>query len=151
MKIISVKSTFAAVVTAATLFTSGVATVSTAHAESPLIRPGVVDRCVIRPALCGGGPVVRPVRPGGLRPLAPAPKPPKRSGLSRDQKIGLGIVGGLLAGAAIANAAKAKPNNGPYNQHLAYCQGKYKSYDIGSNSYMSYSGVRKLCVSPYLR
>lgn len=34
--------------------------------------------------------------------------------------------------------------------HLDYCFNRYRSYDPGTNSFMSYSGVRKPCISPYM-
>ncbi|MER9411601.1 BA14K family protein [Mesorhizobium sp. M0589] len=34
--------------------------------------------------------------------------------------------------------------------HLAWCANRYRSYDPDDNSYMSYSGQQRTCVSPYL-
>ncbi|MER8651904.1 BA14K family protein [Mesorhizobium sp. M0586] len=34
--------------------------------------------------------------------------------------------------------------------HLAWCASRYRSYDLDDNSYMSYSGQQRTCVSPYL-
>lgn len=34
--------------------------------------------------------------------------------------------------------------------HLAWCASRYRSYDPDDNSYMSYSGQQRTCVSPYL-
>ncbi|ESX46488.1 BA14K family protein [Mesorhizobium sp. C416B] len=34
--------------------------------------------------------------------------------------------------------------------HLAWCASRYRSYDPEDNSYMSYSGQQRTCVSPYL-
>jgi hypothetical protein len=33
--------------------------------------------------------------------------------------------------------------------HLKWCAGRYRSYDPADNSYRSYSGVQRECVSPY--
>ncbi|ESW99118.1 hypothetical protein X769_24840 [Mesorhizobium sp. LSJC268A00] len=45
--------------------------------------------------------------------------------------------------AAIAPAELPPP-------HLAWCASRYRSYDPEDNSYMSYSGQQRTCVSPYL-
>ena len=34
--------------------------------------------------------------------------------------------------------------------HVQYCLAKYKSYKIPTNTYTSYSGVIKSCISPYM-
>ncbi len=34
--------------------------------------------------------------------------------------------------------------------HLAWCASRYRSYNPDDNSYMSYSGQQRTCVSPYL-
>ena len=34
--------------------------------------------------------------------------------------------------------------------HVQYCLSKYKSYKIPTNTYTSYSGVIKPCISPYM-
>ena len=34
--------------------------------------------------------------------------------------------------------------------HYDYCFSRYRSYDLETNSFMSYSGVRKPCISPYM-
>lgn len=34
--------------------------------------------------------------------------------------------------------------------HIDYCFSRYRSYDPASNTFMSYSGVRKPCISPYM-
>ncbi|AEH87687.1 MULTISPECIES: BA14K family protein [Mesorhizobium] len=34
--------------------------------------------------------------------------------------------------------------------HLAWCANRYRSYNPDDNSYMSYSGQQRTCVSPYL-
>ena len=34
-------------------------------------------------------------------------------------------------------------------RHVAYCQGRYRSYDIGSNTFQPNHGPRRACLSPY--
>lgn len=34
--------------------------------------------------------------------------------------------------------------------HYDYCFSRYRSYHMPSNTFMSYSGVRKPCISPYM-
>jgi hypothetical protein len=36
------------------------------------------------------------------------------------------------------------------NEHIEYCFSRYRSYDPDSNTFMSYSGVRKPCISPFM-
>lgn len=136
--------TFAAVVlSAATLITP----MQTAQAEGlrlvprPL-TPGLTF-CERNPAACRLTP--RPL------PAPPAPAPAPSGGIHRDTALGIGIVGGIIAGAALANAARGgNVNNGPYAQHVNWCYNRYRSYREQDNSFMSNSGHRKLCNSPYL-
>jgi len=78
----------------------------------------------------------------------------------RDQIIG-GIVGGVLSG-IISNSRNrnkrpetrsptqsTQSTGGLSNAHYAYCQNKYKSYQIATNSYTSFSGKTKYCNSPH--
>jgi hypothetical protein len=159
MKSFSIKTTVAAAATAATLLTSGIApTVTAANAEAILV-PGLTGKinpltpnpCMANPALCG---------PGGLTvepPAPPPPPPPAPSGPSAGaQAAGVAalLLGGAIAGAALANSRQPKtvhvePVGNP-SAHSAWCHGKYKSYRDEDNSWLSYSGVRKPCISPYL-
>jgi len=34
--------------------------------------------------------------------------------------------------------------------HIDYCFSRYRSYDPASNTFMSYSGIRKPCISPHM-
>ena len=84
----------------------------------------------------------------------------------RDQLIG-GIVSGIVSG-VIANSrnrnrqstqqqvAQQQPATqtvqtaGQFsNEHYTYCMNKYKSYQVATNSYTSFSGRTKLCNSPF--
>ncbi len=140
------KSTLVTVAGAATLAISTFSAIAPAHAETLIINPGVINICDIQPWKC--------LAPLPVPPAPPAPAP----GLSKNEKLALGIAGGVLAGAVLLNAAnKAKQNaaipvnEGNYQSHVAWCSGKYKSYDIGTNSWQPKGGGgRKLCASPYL-
>jgi hypothetical protein len=56
---------------------------------------------------------------------------------------GAGLAVGALVGSAIANSAA---NSG--DGHVAWCSQRYRTYDPGSDTFMSNSGVRKRCVGP---
>ena len=155
MKTITIKSTFAAIITASTLITTGVAPMNAAHAAGPggpggLLPTSPVPICITKPWLCGGpgGIIVPPIAP--VPPAPPAPPAPS-AGLTDSQKIGLGILGVLAVGAVVANSRNRPANPAPYNNHLAYCDGKYKTYDANTNSFMSNAGYRKPCISPYMK
>jgi hypothetical protein len=32
--------------------------------------------------------------------------------------------------------------------HVAWCQNRYRSYDVGTNTFLGYDGVRRECVGP---
>ena len=158
MKTISIKTTVATLATAATLLTSGIAPIAQANA-GPAAIPGLTDKihpmipgpnCATKPWLCGPGVVVAPPAP----PAPPPPAPPAPSaGIDSGALTAMGIVGGLIAGAAIANAANknAIPVDpaGDANAHLNWCYSKYKSYRDWDNSWQPYHGPRKQCISPY--
>lgn len=157
MKSFSIKTTTTAIATAAMLLTSGVApVVSAAHAEPVVIdglagkvKPFTPGPCATKPWLCKPGKVT--ATPPGPKPPAP---PPAAPGMSAGTAAAIGIVGGIIAGAAIANAAQPKEvyvqPSGYGNAHLNWCHAKYKSYRDWDNSYQPYHGPRKACVSPYL-
>ncbi|NND00102.1 MAG: BA14K family protein [Gammaproteobacteria bacterium] len=157
MKTITIKSTFAAIITASTLITTGVAPMNAAHAGGPggpgvLLPGGPKPLCLTKPWLCGpGGIKLPPVAPVPPVPPAPPAPPAPSAGLTNSQKVGLGILGALAVGAVVANSRKQQVNSGPLNAHLAFCDGKYKTYDPGTNTFMSNAGYRKPCISPYLK
>ena len=150
----TIKTTITAVATAATI--AATLAVPAANAGGALVLnphgPGI---CASKPWLCEGG-IIKPPTPGpGIEPVPPAPPAPPAAGgggLSKDQMIGLGILGGIVAGAAIANSAKPKdvvvvPAG---NAHLSYCYNRYKSYRDWDNSWQPYNGPRRQCISPYM-
>lgn len=155
MNIISLKTTISAVATAATLMTSAILPTAQASAEVLIVPPIGPNICLTKPWLCGpGGLELPPPGPGPLPPPPPPAPPAPSSGLSKDQMLGLGLVGGVIAGAAIANATRPREimvqpaGNG--NAHLAYCLNRFKSYRVSDNSYQPYHGPRKQCISPYM-
>ncbi|MDB5508890.1 MAG: hypothetical protein JWL93_1359 [Hyphomicrobiales bacterium] len=50
---------------------------------------------------------------------------------------------GALVGGAIASQA------GAGNQHVAWCQNRWRSYRVSDNTYQPLSGPRRACVSPH--
>ncbi|WP_421848786.1 BA14K family protein [Oricola sp.] len=145
----TIKNTITAIATAATL--ASTLAVPAANAGGKLVlAPQGPSLCATKPWLCEGGIVVAPpVDPGPV--LPPPPKKKKKSGLSKDQMLGLGILGGIVAGAAIANASKPKEVVVvPGNAHLQYCYNRYKSYREWDNSWQPYQGPRRPCISPYM-
>jgi hypothetical protein len=52
--------------------------------------------------------------------------------------VAAGSVLGLAAGAAIAGSARS-------NDAVAYCQQRFKSYDVRSGTYLGYDGRRHAC------
>lgn len=120
-----------------------------------------------QPAIAGGGgPLViknphldkpiGPALPGKLvKPLKPVgpvgPKPPS-GGHDHDAAAAaaLGLIGGVIIGAALAGQNQAAPVAvGHGHAHVGWCLERYKSYDVGTDTFMSKSGQRKLCNSPY--
>jgi len=145
MKTISVKNTVASVATAATLLVSGIVPVTNANAQPPknlVFNPQGPGICATKPWLCKPGNFKAP--PAKPNPPAPGPK-----GMNAGTAAAIGIVGGLIAGAALANANKKNQATGSANAHYNWCFAKYKTYRMEDNSFMSNSGYRKPCISPY--
>jgi BA14K-like protein len=96
--------------------------------------------------------IVKPWKPGGFKPNPPKPHKPHHHGHGNAAgAAALGIVGGMIIGSAIANQQQAQQpiyaGNG--NAHVAWCLDRYRSYDVPTDTYMSHSGYRKYCNSPY--
>lgn len=151
MKTTSLKSTVAAVATAATLLSSGIVPVATASADQ-VFKPGLTAEVqpklpgpCLNPALCGPGFKAPPADP------TPPPPPAPSSGFNAGTAVAIGL--GIVAGAAIVSAANQKTvaveDTSDANAHYGWCFNKYKSYRIEDNSFMSFSGYRKPCISPY--
>lgn len=82
-------------------------------------------------------------------PTVHPPKPPKKGG--KNDKYGaaaVGLLGGLVLGTMIANSGKKQSGASAIELHIAWCEGKYKTYDPYSNMFMSKHGP-KYCKSPY--
>lgn len=85
------------------------------------------------------------------------------AGRRHHRNIGLGILGGIAATAIIAGAANRNHYDDDYyddrpvyrprhrNSHVSWCFNRYRSYDRGSNTYISYGGRVRNCRSPYGR
>jgi len=64
--------------------------------------------------------------------------------------IGLGI--GLLNNAPYYNQPvyRAAPVVSGGSAHVAWCEQRYRSYDVQSNTFQPYDGPRRECNSPYM-
>ncbi|MAY61341.1 MAG: hypothetical protein CML29_03945 [Rhizobiales bacterium] len=98
--------------------------------------------------------VVKPWKPGGFKPTPKKPWKPHHKHHGHGDAAAaaaLGIVGGMIVGSAIANQQQQQPvyAGGNSNAHVAWCLDRYRSYDIPTDTYMSHSGYRKYCNSPY--
>lgn len=60
--------------------------------------------------------------------------------------LGAAIIGGMAAQAPRPPVAVGVPSS-----HVRWCQGRYRSYDVYSNTFQPYNGPRQVCVSPYYR
>ena len=68
----------------------------------------------------------------------------------RGGDVAAGIIGGLAAGAIIGGIANSQAHSvPPRNYHVEWCLGKYRSYDIRTNTYQPFNGPRRFCHSPY--
>ena len=65
------------------------------------------------------------------------------------QAAGLGLAAGLLTGVIVLGAVNKKKKKDAMNLHIAYCAGKFQTYNPHTNMYMSHSGP-KYCYSPYM-
>jgi hypothetical protein len=154
MKSRSFKTAITVFATAATMLSSAI---TIASSETILVPADGIDLgpvqpniCITKPWVCEGG-VLEPAPEPPVPPAAPAPS---AGGLSKEQILGLGLIGGVIAGAAIANAAQPReiliqPASST-NAHVDYCFKRYKSYRMEDNSWQPHEGPRKPCISPFL-
>ncbi|PWV99952.1 BA14K-like protein [Hoeflea marina] len=93
----------------------------------------------------------KPFKPGfkAPGPKGPGPKKPHHHHDNNFEGAALGLLGGMIIGSAIANAQQQPVYVDSGNAHVAWCIDRYRSYDIPSDTYMSNSGYRKYCNSPY--
>ena len=87
-------------------------------------------------------------------PTPPPPPPHHHGGLKPGEAALLGAVGGVLVGTIIANSANKQqvqpaPAAGLPAAHYAYCDGKYKTYVIATNTYTGYDMQPHYCNSPW--
>jgi hypothetical protein len=96
---------------------------------------------------------------GGLERLPARPQPQKVSqdtgpqaqapSSPPDQAESPKPVPDSMTTAAISPKAAPQPVASTNAAHVEWCSQRYRSYDPADNSYNSYSGVRRECVSPY--
>jgi len=123
------------------------------NAQAAPLGPGVI---------IGPGPIIDPpfpFPPGGLAPppppppgppAPPAPDPHHHGGLKPGAAAALGVLGGVLIGSALAKKNQPAPAAaGLPAAHYAYCDAKYKTYVIATNTYTGYDMKPHYCVSPY--
>ncbi len=110
------------------------------------------------PLLPGPGPVFTgPLFPGPLSPsptpTPPAPHPSHKHKHKYGQTAAFALLGGVLIGAlANANRRPAQPVQpaGFPAAHYVYCDAKYKTYRIATNTFTGYDMKPHYCISPYI-
>jgi hypothetical protein len=55
----------------------------------------------------------------------------------------------FLGAVIIGNAIQNSSNYQGGSQHVRWCQSRYRSYNINTNSFQPYNGPRRICNSPY--
>ena len=64
--------------------------------------------------------------------------------------VAVGIIGGAIIGGLIAEGTRRSYDNYGYsNEHYRWCQNRYRSYKVQSNTWVAYSGRVNQCASPY--
>lgn len=153
MKTITMMNSLTAAALLSAAFNVGVPSV--ANAGSHFTPPGMV------PCFNPGGCALPPVGGGGiikLPPPPPAPPAPGGGGFGSGLGAGLGVGIGLgiinsinrPRTVVVQQPAYVQPVQSGLSAHDQYCLGKYKSYNVGTKKYFSYSGVFKYCSSPYM-
>lgn len=66
--------------------------------------------------------------------------------MGHERSVGFGgdFAAGLF-GFAIGATIAAANNGGDYDSHVAACEDHYRSYDVNSNTYLGYDGIRHEC------
>jgi len=88
-------------------------------------------------------------------PARSAPQRPGKETQIRDSSREPGLAGNpnpaldTTATAAISPEAARQPVAAANAAHVHWCSQRYRSYNPADNSYNSYSGVRRECISPY--
>ncbi|GEM_PF-3958056 len=117
------------------------------HSHTVIATPGVLG------ALPG---IVIP--PGLLLPVPPVHNHASHHhhsshnhGLNSGQAAALGLFGGLVIGALASRRQQAPaPAAALPAAHYAYCDAKYRSYVIVTNTFTGYDGRQHYCMSPYI-
>ena len=76
---------------------------------------------------------------------------------SRGPDLGSAIAGALIGGIIVNQFNQSSRNQAPVarsgsflsNNHINWCQNRWRSYRISDNSYQPYNGPRRICTSPY--
>ena len=66
--------------------------------------------------------------------------------------IGGAVLGGVLLGSALTDDdydGGYYDDDDDIDDHVAYCLNRYRSYHVGSDTYLGYDGDRHRCRSPY--
>lgn len=68
--------------------------------------------------------------------------------MDHERSAGFGgdFAAGLFGFAVGATIAAAANNSGDYDSHVAACENYYRSYDVNSNTYLGYDGIRHQCM-----
>ena len=138
--------------------TASLSTVSSAQAHwNGLAHSHIIPS---NPIIPGPGPIYNgplfPIPPGLIPPpVPPAPPsaPPHNHGLNSGQAAALGLLGGVVIG-ALASRRRQAPAPAPAAvlpaAHYAFCDAKYRSYVIATNTFTGYDGQQHYCNSPYI-
>lgn len=73
---------------------------------------------------------------------------------SRGPDLGSAVVGAIVGGLIVHQfqqqpQPRAQAGSFLSQNHIAWCQNRWRSYRITDNSYQPYNGPRRVCVSPY--
>lgn len=59
--------------------------------------------------------------------------------------------GAIIGGAVAAPPRRVITSGALPASHYSWCENRYRSYDVRTNSFQPYNGPRQQCVSPYYR
>ena len=61
------------------------------------------------------------------------------------------FLGGVIVGSTINQPGPAYGNNNAYDNHVRWCEHRYRSYRLSDDTFQPYHGPRLRCSSPYDR
>jgi hypothetical protein len=100
------------------------------------------------PVTAEAQPIHRPPPPG-MGPGGPGPShhgaPPRRGGGGAGAGAALGILGGVIIGSAISAQQAEAQRRAAYEDAIADCAARFKSYDPYSQTYRGYDGKLHRC------